>query len=468
MKKFYLSIYLFMLSLSCTLYTTGLNAQWISKIPQNNDTLWILYNQIIDPNTVWMGGNEYYFDTAGLLTKGEVVSIYNTADGGLNWNYKKFDFDMNPFLTGVTGINASIAWLSIYQLTSGVNTILKTEDGGHTWNIAASDLYTDAASFLNAITFKNEMDGLMIGDPTPDTDSTEAYFEIYRTNDGGNTWRRIAQSEIPPVLVDEYGISGEFSRVGDKVWFSTFSGRIYYSNDGGEHWDVSIAGTGYTGFLKFTDSLHGICGSEDTAISKSMELKYTDDGGLTWQPLSSPFKDSTYFWSVCLIPQSNYILTSNAATLQGAPFATMLSKDLGKSWIEILTGEGLATVSFISPAIGYSGEGISINQDHATKLYKYAGNPLTGIFSTQALDAIIELIPNPVTDYLNLQITSPVPTTINILINNVEGKLLWHKQTALFDHQHHELVDTKYWPAGTYNLLISDAHSSLSRQIIKQ
>lgn len=469
--KFYKAIFNGFRLLLFTICALNLSAQWTSKVPQINDTVWILYNQIIDENTVWMGGNQYVFDTANSLQLGNFVSIYTTSNGGVDWKYKKLMVDPEslPFLTNITGINGQSAWASIYQLNLGTNLILKSDDGGESWKTTASNLFTDPSSFLNGISFKDAQNGIMIGDPSPDTDSTDYYFEIYHTTDGGLTWIRIPQSQIPDPLEDEYGISGEFSRVGDNIWFSTDQGRIIYSNDGGQHWDVSLAGTGYTGFLNFVDDLHGICGSTDSIFSATaLDIKYTEDGGLHWQHVESPYKDSTYFWSLCLIPESNFILTTHAATLQGAPFITWLTKDKGQSWIEIGQADGLSVAQFINPRVGYAGEGVSLNQDHATKIFKYAGDPLTGLLSNNQLDAKLEIIPNPVIDRMNLNIELKEPSALKLILNNSEGKLMWETTITENSLHHTPAVDVRHLAPGTYLLTLSSPEGFLTKKIIKE
>ncbi len=458
--------------LFCCVSSSTMTAQWTSKTPQIDDTVSISRSQVINANTIWMGAEHVFFDPDSNQVWGDFVSMYSSADGGTTWKYKRFDTDTGeyPFLSAVTGIDGMNGWAGIFLSGSASNLILKTTDGGINWTPTATNTFLRPESFVDVITFKDALNGIMVGDPSPETDTSVAYFEIYRTTDGGNTWARIQRSKIPDPLASEYGSAGDYARMGDTIWFSTTRGRIFKSIDDGQNWQVYRSGSGYSGFLHFNDPLHGICTSLDTLISTtgSSEIKYTEDGGLTWQYVKSPFVDSTYFWSVCLIPVSNYVLTNHAATLQGAPFTTLLSKDKGQTWTVIGQGDGLSCAKFISPSIGFAGDGVSLGQNHGTKLFKYAGNPLVGLLTATALKAEFILYPNPVQDKITVDVKLEQASSLLILINTMDGKLVLSRTITDATNAHHEELDLKSLEPGTYIITISSPEGHLNKTFIKQ
>ncbi len=447
-----------------------MNAQWTSKIPQTKDTVWIYYNKVIDANTVWMGGPQYSFqDSVG--GPGNFISMYSTSDGGANWKYKKFNLDTAdaPFLSSITGIDGSNGWATVYLNNAGTNLVLKTIDGGLNWTTTAATTFLRPESFVNAISFKDAQNGIMMGDPSPLTDSTNDFFEIYRTTDGGTSWTRIAENKIPASLLGEYGTSGEFDRIGDKLWFVTSEGRLFYSTDGGQNWAVRVVGTGFASNLHFVDNMHGLCIAKDTNYSAiGSDIKYTEDGGTIWQHVKSPFVDSTYFWSVTLIPQSNYILTNHAASLQGAPYTTLITKDKGANWIVIGTSDGLANARFVSPSVGYGGEGVSMGQNHATKIFKYSGSPLSGLLTPTLLKADFAIYPNPTLNKMNVKIDLEKSSSLYMIINSPDGKLVWSKTILDTVKNFDEAIDLSFLATGTYILTISSPEGNLSKTFVKE
>ncbi|MBK9109692.1 MAG: hypothetical protein IPM92_15285 [Saprospiraceae bacterium] len=254
------------------------------------------------------------------------------------------------------------------SLSSGQNLIYRTRNSGSNWTRIANSIFTNGSSFIDAISFKDTLNGIAMGDPIPDLNSPDAYFEIYKTTDGGANWNRIPRSNIPEPLTDEIGYNGELTRIGDHIWFGTSHGRIYSSEDGGNNWIVDEIAQGDIAFLKFVDASHGVC--YGGVPNQTGRLYYTEDSGKTWSDVTAPFVTADhYFWSFSLIPESYYLFLNISESIEGGPFKTYISKDKGKSWLQIGEANELNAARFISPQVGFAGEGQLKDQDHGTKLF---------------------------------------------------------------------------------------------------
>jgi hypothetical protein len=133
----------------------------------------------------------------------------------------------------------------------------RSQDGGITWQREASNAYTDAASFPDAIKFFDSQNGVIFGDPH------NGYFEIYTTSDGGNNWNRVPPVNIPTLLQYEYRIPYNTDIYKNTIWTlattldstgSPIRGRLLQSDDRGLTWYVrnpSMTLNGGAASLKF-------------------------------------------------------------------------------------------------------------------------------------------------------------------------------------------------------------------------
>ncbi|MBK9962539.1 MAG: T9SS type A sorting domain-containing protein [Saprospiraceae bacterium] len=444
-------------------------AQWTYKEPQSVHKVWIQDNLVLDENSVWMGGNEFVWDTSmNNWNFGQSAYFYSTSDGGQIWNSGRFDIAeaRSPYISALGAWDAKTAWASIYGVGDGTNTIFTTSDGGGHWTESTLDIFKNESSYVNAISFKDSLNGFMFGDPTPVPGGVDYFFEIYTTVDGGKTWSRVPRENIPDPLPDEYGITDEYSRIGDKIWFVTDMGRLYSSEDGGLHWEVAQITDGVLSLFRFIDKDHGL--TYTSVPQQSGKLLYTDNAGMDWKDVTPPFVNSSQFYfSITLIPQSYYILINISESTEGGPYKSYISKDLGKSWLQIGEGDAFTYARFVNPNVGYAGEGLTKDQMHPTRIFKYSGNPLSGLFQQTKLQADLSFTPNPVNDFLKLDISLSNNSPLLILINSTDGKLLWSKEVKSFSGKHSEWIDLKTFSAGNYILTVSNADGSIANTFHK-
>jgi photosystem II stability/assembly factor-like uncharacterized protein len=99
------------------------------------------------------------------------VTMWHTTDGGTNWSQR--DFLYSGRLYGVYFSDSDIGWAAGEQ---GI--VLKTEDGGSSWN------FTKNIHDLNAIHFFNLSSGISVGETGT----------LQISSDGGDTWKLISGS----------------------------------------------------------------------------------------------------------------------------------------------------------------------------------------------------------------------------------------------------------------------------------
>jgi len=176
-----------------------------------------IYTLAIDPqnsNTVYAGGN-------GVLLK--------STDGGQHWN-APIPFWPFGYVTSlaVDPKNPSIIYAGTYR--TGV---LKSTDGGSSWTSVTSDLGEISMNHLvidrndtNVVYASASWIGLNGG-------LTEGFAGLLKTTDGGITWNRV--SKLNTVLIRAMAIDTENPAT---VYLGTDSG-VWKTSDGGSSWGAN-------------------------------------------------------------------------------------------------------------------------------------------------------------------------------------------------------------------------------------
>ncbi len=321
------------------LSVTASRAQAWIELNSNFSTLseGILDVCAIDDNTAWILG----YDGSG--GGANFIDFAVTSDGGNNFVAGTVGTDTTFQFSNISAISATSAWVCMFNQVAGSGGgIWNTTDGGLSWNQQGAGLIFDANSFPNVVHLWNANDGFAMGDPN------NGYFEIYTTADGGATWSRVPQANIPANLSGEFGITNWYDVIGDNVWFYTNKGRVYRSGDKGATWDVaamhSLTSTQSVN-LKFFDAYYGIANIGTTG-GAFVTAYMTSDGGATW---TSYVPTGSFLTSdLVVIPGTDVAFSSGAATgVSGSSY----SEDRGLNWTDIDAG----TQHTAMDASGYGG-----------------------------------------------------------------------------------------------------------------
>ncbi|MCF8403891.1 MAG: hypothetical protein K9H58_08100 [Bacteroidales bacterium] len=314
----------------------------------------------IDENIAWAiandGKNQFI-----------VNEFTRTVDGGMTWQSGSLPNHDGLQPGSICAVDANNAWVCSYRYW-GENPqgIYHTFDGGITWNHQPTAVFEQGlGGFPNTVYFWDVNNGVCFGDPS------EGYFEVYTTTDGGNNWNRVAQSNIPDPISNEYGQSDLYSTVGNTIWFPTNKGRIYKSDDMGLNWTA------------VQTPLNGICmvefknQNEGLLLSKSNgELYQTMDGGASWNQVFYTGDVKTY--DLKYIPGSlgTYVTTGRSGSDAGGSY----SFDNGQNWFYFPETHGvhMGATDWISPTAGFIGaNNVDTNEGG---MWKYTGDAI-GLYS---------------------------------------------------------------------------------------
>jgi photosystem II stability/assembly factor-like uncharacterized protein len=221
---------------------------------------------------------------------GTAGTVLRTTNGGSTWsnvspsllpeNATTFEFRDIQAYTATTAVILSIG-------EGNASRIYRTTDGGKSWK--PTFINREPTAFYDCMAFENEEHGLAMSDPV------DGRFRLIETWDGGASWKIVDPAGIPAALTGEAGFaaSGTCLEAAAGRWYLASGGvnpgRIYRSNNGHD-WKVansSITGGAAAGVfsVRFRGTKHGIAvgGDYENPTGNVNISSWSQDGGMTWQ-----------------------------------------------------------------------------------------------------------------------------------------------------------------------------------------
>jgi photosystem II stability/assembly factor-like uncharacterized protein len=253
-------------------------------------------------------------------------TVLRTTDGGASWQAVT---PPDAAALDFRDIEAFDAWHAV-ALTAGAadtSRVYRTSDGGRTWAVAFRN--DDPAAFYDCMAFFDRFRGLAMSDPV------DGKFRVLSTHDGGRSWQRVPEENFPPALPGEFGFaaSGQcVTTAGPRdAWLATGGGataRVLHSGDGGRHWtvaDTPLSSSASTGVFSvaFRTPRQGVVLGGDYKHPASLVagVAWSGDGGATWEgPAQPPFgyRSGADWWG--------------DAVVAVGPTGSDASRDGGRTW----------------------------------------------------------------------------------------------------------------------------------------
>jgi photosystem II stability/assembly factor-like uncharacterized protein len=249
-----------------------------------------------DPNVVWAGTGEPFVRSHISLGWG----IFRSTDAGKSWTKMGLDNTGRISRIIVHPTNPDLVYVAALGHAYGPQQergIYRTSDGGKNWervlfvsdSAGASDLVMDPNNprILFAGFWQIEIHtwGRTSGGPGSG---------IWMSRDGGTTWKRLTGNGLPTKPVGKVGLAmskANSNRVyalietGDGVPALNVSdpdkGRLFRSDDGGEHWDVVSYDRQVAGRTHYYNRMVAMPDNADEAYFLTASWAKTLDGGRT-------------------------------------------------------------------------------------------------------------------------------------------------------------------------------------------
>lgn len=436
-------------------------AQWSKQNSNLSAGKEIQNFSVVNQDVVWAAGSDtLYIENVGSTP---YLGFTRTTNGGTTWTSGTVNGTgvLNTYnIAGIGAVSDLKASVALYG-NAGGGGIFTTTNGGVNWSKSSGSNYTDADSYPNLIHFFNANDGVSMGDPIGTGSAKD--FEILITNNGGTSWTKVSGANIAGVpLSGEYGLVGNYSTVGNSIWFGTNKSRIYYSHDKGETWAVkkatSVAGTGSVYRLNFQDEQNGFAILLNAAGSSIVALSKTTDGGATWANFTGITGLDDFFLGSFASPSPDFCLSAG-----GRNFG--LSQDFGFSWApfdSLPSTEEISALGFFSDSIGWAGT-ISSGPGNGG-IYKFEIIS-TGIGQYINNDISFNIYPNPNNGQFTIEINSSEKAS-DILIRDITGKTIYQKLNLAHGKQFSENINLSNQAKGIYFITIRNGDKLYTKKLI--
>ena len=250
-----------------------------------------------------------------------VGKIYKSVDNGQSWTAAAVPSGEDPYygsyVRRIIESANGVLYASGYRLW-------KSTDGGAAWSIISQSI-ADITAGVSVDDVVESKDGSMIALVRHSRSYGSEYNEVYKSSDGGSTWKRIAG----PLFESYAGYN--FIEADDGALLFATSGGIYrYVN--GELAKTLVTDI-YGGSMTFLKSKSGsifIVGGDPATPSDAVISYRSDDNGLTWRK-GDELPYSRLVAEDALVEASDGSLWTAAWSLCGDAMA-YTSIDQGSTW----------------------------------------------------------------------------------------------------------------------------------------
>jgi len=278
-----------------------------------------------DPNTIYVGTGEACI--RGNISHGD--GVYKSVDGGKTWKNVGLRDTRAIGKVIVNPKNPDIVFVAALGHPFGPNTergIFRTSDGGKNWervlfkdeNTGGIDIAFDPhnANILFASLWQARRMPWHLSSGGPGSG-------LYRSNDGGTTWKQLQEHGLPKGPYGRIGVAVAANSERAYALIEAKEGGLYRSDDGGETWQLVNGNHSFTQRAWYY--MHVIADPQDpnTAYILNVDFYRSTDGGRTFNKVKVPHGDNHGLWIDPKNPRRMIASNDGGATV---------TLDGGKTW----------------------------------------------------------------------------------------------------------------------------------------
>jgi photosystem II stability/assembly factor-like uncharacterized protein len=278
-----------------------------------------------DPNVIYVGTGEACI--RGNAAQGD--GVYKSIDGGKTWKDVGLKDSRAIGKVIVHPKNPDIALVAALGHPFGPNEergVFRTADGGKTWQKV---LYKNADTGAVDLAFDPNNPNIVFATLWQVRrqpwilDSGGPGSGLYRSADGGVTWKEVESDDLPKKPWGKAGVSVASNSDRIYVLIEAKDGGLYRSDDGGNKWQLVSGDRRLRQRAWYYMHITADPQDPDTVYVMNVDFHKSVDGGRTFNKISVPHGDNHGLW---IDPKNNQRLI--AVNDGGATVST----DGGKTW----------------------------------------------------------------------------------------------------------------------------------------
>ncbi|MFZ1138078.1 MAG: hypothetical protein WAN76_02795 [Candidatus Sulfotelmatobacter sp.] len=252
-----------------------------------------------DPNVIYVGTGE-------ACIRGNIVGgngVWKSVDAGKTWKFVGLGDTHAIGRLAVHPKNPDIAFVAALGHPFADNEergIFRTRDGGKTWEKV---LYKDAKSGGIDVVFDPSNSNILFAalwqaKRTPwSLDSGGPGSGLYRSIDGGTTWKELKGHGLPEGVLGRIGVTVSGANP-SRVWavIEAEKGGIYRSDDGGDSWHLMTDDHRFRQRAWYYSHIFADPKSAETVYILNTGVYRSNDGGKTFNQLRAPHGDNHALW----------------------------------------------------------------------------------------------------------------------------------------------------------------------------
>lgn len=254
-----------------------------------------------DDNVIYVGQGEETL--RGNVSSGN--GVWKSVDAGETWTFKGLKNGRHITRIAIHPTNPDIAFAAVLgdlYIDSDKRGLYRTNDGGNTWEKV---LFSSGKAGFNEVVIDPLNHRVVYASAwqvrrTPyDFSSGGEGSGIWKSKDGGSTWKRLDSSNgLPAGILGKITISA--SRVQKNLVFAMVEhktrGGLYKSVDGGENWRLMNSEGKIRQRAWYFSRIY--CDTKDASTVYTMNVRFqkSTDGGLSFSSVSTPHVDHHDLW----------------------------------------------------------------------------------------------------------------------------------------------------------------------------
>jgi photosystem II stability/assembly factor-like uncharacterized protein len=279
-----------------------------------------------NPNVIYVGTGESCI--RGNISYGN--GVYKSTDGGKSWTYAGLKDTQHIAKVLVHPHNPDVVYVAALGHAYGPNIdrgVYRTTDGGKTWEkVLYKDDKTGAIDLVSDPHNPNVMFAALYEvQRTPWSMSSGGPGSgLYRSIDGGTTWKRLEGKGLPTDILGRIGVSvsgADSNRV--YALIEAKEGGLFRSDDGGDTWTKVNDDQRLTQRAWYFTHIFADPRSVDTVYMLNTGLFRSTDGGKSLTLLPAPHGDHHGLWIDPVNPQR---------MINGNDGGATITVDGGKTW----------------------------------------------------------------------------------------------------------------------------------------